>query len=431
MLLGHARGKVGDLVFSRSNGQQVVRARAAVVKNPQTESQMIQRVILNTVAQAYSRMQAITDHSFEGVQQGQKTMSIFLRKNLQGLRTKIANEIASGGELANVVAFTPIGQNGFAANDFIVSQGSLPEIVLENTSANNFQVNIGGTTYGDVLTTLGLKRGDQLTFICTQGSSMVNTTFHYARVILDPKSADGTDAPLTTPLVANGAINLPSSRNEGDFSTLAVSDAGVLTFTLGLASAIQQSGAIIASRQKSDGSWMRSNATMQVKSGVLGFLLSMQDCLDALTDDAFGTENPLYLNNAGTANLASAGSASLIDQLQGQQVFINPASKLRVQSMSPNLGVIYEGNLEGASIVASTTVGETASYFDIYVPSVVSEITVSDSTKVSFEDRGVVNGRHVWRIKPNVSTATTVDFVITTAVDGINLLSASIIVQSA
>ena len=66
MLLGHARGKVGSLVFSRANGKQIVRSRAEVVKNPRTEQQMVQRIMLNTIAQAYSQMKAITDHSFQG-----------------------------------------------------------------------------------------------------------------------------------------------------------------------------------------------------------------------------------------------------------------------------------------------------------------------------------------------------------------------------
>ena len=86
MLLGHARGKVGSLVFSRANGKQIVRAKADVVANPQTEAQVIQRIMLNTVAQAYSKMASICDHSFQGVQKGAKSMSYFMKVNLNKLR---------------------------------------------------------------------------------------------------------------------------------------------------------------------------------------------------------------------------------------------------------------------------------------------------------------------------------------------------------
>ena len=170
MLLGHARGKVGDLVFSRVNGQQVIRARAAVVKNPMTESQMIQRIILNTIIQAYSRMTEICDHSFEGIPNGQKCMSAFMRKNLSMLRSHVANERADGKLFDEIYAFSPKGMNNFAMNAYIVASGSLPQVEIESVSALNgakIAITAAGATptYEEVITSLGLQRGDQLTFI--------------------------------------------------------------------------------------------------------------------------------------------------------------------------------------------------------------------------------------------------------------------------
>ena len=79
-----------------------MRSRAEVVKNPQTEKQMVQRIILNTIAQAYSRMSPITDHSFEGIQTGQASMSFFMHRNMDSLRQKVANEIQAGGDFWNL-----------------------------------------------------------------------------------------------------------------------------------------------------------------------------------------------------------------------------------------------------------------------------------------------------------------------------------------
>lgn len=308
MLLGHARGKVGDLVFSRSNGQQVIRARAAVVKNPQTEKQMIQRIILNTVSQAYSRMSAITDHSFEGVQQGQKSMSFFMRKNLDMMRTRISEEVASGGELANVREFAPIGTNYFVPNAYIVASGSLPTVDVTRVSGTIKSIAISGNTYGDVIASLNLQRGDQLTFVCLGGNTIDKQSFAYARVILDPRNENDEALPLTTTFAADGAVVSPNPRNEGSFTTLSFAESA-LSFGLLPASQIMLGVGVIVSRQTSDGSWKRSNTQLATfEQDVLLNGYSMQDCLDIFAAGGFDTENYLYLNNAGKSNTAAAAT---------------------------------------------------------------------------------------------------------------------------
>lgn len=321
MLLGQARGKVGDLVFSRSNGQQVTRARAAVVKNPQTETQMIQRIILNTVAQAYSRMSAITDHSFEGIQAGQPSMSYFMSKNLNSLRSKLAEEIADGYDLGSIYAFTPVSTNQYAANRYIVAKGTLPEVPATFGPQNVGRVVVAGSTYADIINAFGLQRGDQLTFVATQGASGANTTFHFARVILSPTNADGSEAPLDTPFLAGDTINLPSPRNEGQFATLQWTD-GNIDFNF---SAKPISGvAVIVSRQSSNGTWLRSNATLEMSdAAVAGFQLSMQECLDMFATGGVETLNSRYLNNSGASRLAGAGSGTFtVTDLTGAPVTI-------------------------------------------------------------------------------------------------------------
>lgn len=311
MLLGHARGKVGDIVFSRANGQQIARARAAVVKNPRTEKQMIQRIILNTVAQAYSKMSAITDHSFEGVQQGQKSMSMFLRKNMDLLRQRIAQEIASGGDLYNVFAFSPLQSNAYASNSFIVSKGSLPEVATSFKSSTLAVIDLSANTYAAVLDQYGLERGDQLTFIVTDGATADSQSFHYARVILDPVAADGSELSLDTALVSNGEIANPNPRNEGEFNDVAFGD-GALTFNF---SQRPMSGAaVIVSRQKSNGEWLRSNATLEVNDiAIAGFQLSMGECLDLFEAGGIDSLSDLYLNNAGKGKVASHVDSVSVD----------------------------------------------------------------------------------------------------------------------
>lgn len=321
MLLGHARGKVGDLVFSRSNGQQVVRARAAVVKNPKTEAQTIQRTILNTVAQAYSKMQPIVDHSFEGIPEGQKTMSAFMRANLDAVRAKIAQAVANNWDYDSIYAFVPIGTNKFAPNDFIVSRGSLPSVVVAIPSANTTTAELGGTTYGDIISALGLKRGDQLTFLnikATRSLDSQDSTFEYARVILDPQNADGSAADLSTPLLADGAINLPSPRNTGQLTDLAIAQDGTLTFNIAGNQRITLAAAVIVSRQNTTGEWQRSTTQLVTNDdNIGGFVNSLQYALDYAEQNSLASLSDLYLNNAGTGSLPNSGEGLNIELVVG------------------------------------------------------------------------------------------------------------------
>lgn len=313
MLLGHARGKVGDLVFSRTNGQQVVRARASVVKNPQTEAQMIQRILLNTVIQAYSRMSEICDHSFEGIPVGQQSMGVFMRRNLAQLRQYVADGVnVLGYTFDDLYAFAPLGTNEFTMNPFIISAGSLPSVTITDISAlNGAKVAItaaGATlTYEDVITSLGLQRGDQLTFISQEAWTDRRAAFNYARVILDPRDANGAALPLTTAFLNGSAINMPNPRNEGAEITYAYAN-GSLSFNR--SDNAQFGAAVIVSRQKSDGSWLRSNTAITLVDGVAQLVnsRSLQECLDLFTAGSIDTVNPLYLNNARRLTGASTGA---------------------------------------------------------------------------------------------------------------------------
>lgn len=340
MLLGHARGKVGSLVFSRANGKQITRARAEVVKNPQTESQMVQRIILNTIAQAYSKVSEIADHSFEGIQAGQESMSYFMKRNLAALRTKL---IEVGDFDAAEPEFTPIGMNFLATNTYEIAKGSLPEINLEEVAADGGLVAIGGNTYQDVINALGLQRGDQLTFMCLTGLSANNQRMIYSRVILDPREDDGSAAALSTQFINNGTIVKPSPKNENYGITLSLEGTDL---RFGQRSGVT-AAALIVSRQRTDGVWLRSNSKF-VESQDGGFGWSMQQALDALKNGGLDLENPRFLNNAGNT------SANFSPAPEGETV------QVTVSSSDSNKGTASGGGnfrIGAQATVTATPVG--------------------------------------------------------------------------
>lgn len=308
LFLGFGRGKVGDVVFYRSNGEQITRSLNRNPKNPRSESQLLQRIIMGTVMQAYSKMKSITDHSFEGVQPGAATMAEFLRLNVDNLRARVSAEIEQGSALEEIWAFTPMGTSQFAPNEYIVSRGTLPQVpcLIETTTAKI--TDITENTYQAIINQYGLQRGDQLTFMWSQGSNPSNTEFYFCRVILDPRNPDGSEASLASPFVAAGnQVNLPNPRNEGQFGTLTYSESAI---HFGFNQQLITSAGIIVSR-KVNGSWLRSSCTLGWASvNVAMSWPSIGECIALVSEGDITTVGQRYLNNAGRGRTAVQGSSS-------------------------------------------------------------------------------------------------------------------------
>lgn len=119
MLLGHARGKVGDLVFARAYGKQVVRAKAQSVANPKTIGQNTQRAILATIAKDAALLTPIVDHSFANVKYGAESVRHFRKINMGILRNMLLSAVGVNYNL------TAKGANA-VPNALKISEGSLP-----------------------------------------------------------------------------------------------------------------------------------------------------------------------------------------------------------------------------------------------------------------------------------------------------------------
>ena len=309
MLLGHARGKVGSLVFSRQNGKQVTRAKAETVRNPQTEKQIVQRIILNTISQAYSRMAAITDHSFEGKSNPSENMAAFMKRNMNELRSKISRAVDAGSYFEEITNFAPIGTSNFVYNPLVISMGALPKIpVISVTSGTGAKTGaVTANTYQAVIDAFGLQRGDQLTFVNIVEDAQGNKYFYYSRVILNPVDAEGNNLPLSTAFINQGAIVSPSPKNEGQFAALNFDTTGI-TFAVG--NKTVKAAAVIVSREKGDGSYARSEATLVLDENAIDESVDMctlQNAIDKFQENGVGLDNSKYLNNASSKGSAATG----------------------------------------------------------------------------------------------------------------------------
>lgn len=79
-LLGGVKGKVGDIVLSKANGEQITRARNRYPKNPKTTKQAMQRMSFAALSTFYTAFEdEILNHSWQGIRYGGKSHNHFYK----------------------------------------------------------------------------------------------------------------------------------------------------------------------------------------------------------------------------------------------------------------------------------------------------------------------------------------------------------------
>ena len=272
------------------------------VKNPKTSAQTLQRVLVKVVALAYAMMKAICNHSFEGVTNGFQCMNKFKKVNLRYLRERAATLQSLGQSLNQFYNFMPLQSEKWAPFAAIISQGHLPEVSvgIDAEGGHKAYVNTPSRTYADFVNSWGLQRGDQVTFVTVQkrqGKYEVN----YARLILNPRNADGSGAPMTTEIVdSQGEFPCSNWKNQLNFSTFEF-DTDHFNFVLGRGGDVVAAG-IIVSRKDKSGGWFRSNCQLVLNEAGLGSdLCSLAEAVDkSYATYDIDMESEFYLNNAAT-----------------------------------------------------------------------------------------------------------------------------------
>ena len=306
MLLGYARGSVGDLTFYRRNAQQITRARSRVVKNPKTLAQQMQRAIMRTAVGAYGVIKNICDHSYEGVAYGADSYAKFLKLNLDMLRSLAA----AGGE--NTKSFLPSGFNGLVAMPWVLSKGTIAWNGAQSVSfSGDLTFNFGTLTaesvdfitYEQLANVLGAREGDQITLIAFKKRTDIDESSCIepiiSRIILSPSSADGMDA-FVFGHDGKVAASVANPLNENaDAFTFSYQTGHLICKIPGTQQApfAAVGAAIICSRRAADGSWLRSPSVMVVNTTeqLGGYTLRQASMV---VSNEITTPSDWYLNNA-------------------------------------------------------------------------------------------------------------------------------------
>lgn len=237
LFLGMARGKVGSVVFSRLEGQQVSRAYNSQVANPKSVGQRIQRAVFATATRASKFMNSIVDHSFFGVKDGPKCVRRFVELN-----SKYLLQQYNAGEL---VGLNPKGVNMLMPSPYKVSTGNLgtlsvPKLTYGGTGgADDILLPVGGFALdsgfaegSDILASIGAKPGDQLSVVAIigkiNGDTPTETMLLKSRVVFSSTAAavthvDTDDTASLYPsffdpsIAYDGVIKFATHNNAGYF----------------------------------------------------------------------------------------------------------------------------------------------------------------------------------------------------------------------
>lgn len=326
---GLRKGSTKSLTYSVLDGMQITKDRVYDVKNPRTESQMRQRMLMTTVGAAYKMLKSIADHSFEGYSSGMQCMRQFNSRNLNRFKQAAA---AKGS-----VAFNEYKDGDINPLPFILASGSLPGFSYKLDDTSNLEI-VGEkegadfTTAEGIYAALGVQRNDLITFCTVIGEGATSNgvytykaeRFNIVRLYCDKS---GT--------VAKPADAFTISTNN-DQATIEMSNsANAITIKTGAA----DFGAVIQSR-KNDSGWLRSDAVMVVAEDVISGVKTANQ----LATYPVGTE--LILNNGPMAN---QGDAEAIETKPS----VNPLKYSLAKNSTAQIGIVNPNNETIACAVKS------------------------------------------------------------------------------
>lgn len=337
---GLRKGSTKSLTFSTLDGKQITKDRVYDVKNPRTENQMRQRMLMTTVGAAYKMLKSIADHSFEGYSSGMQCMRQFNSRNLNRFKQAAA---AKGS-----VAFNEYKDGDINPLPFILASGSLPGFIFSFDGESKLQIvgekeNADFATAEGIYAALGVQRNDLITFCTVIGEGSTSNgvysykaeRFNIVRLYCDKSGA-----------VSKPADAFTISTNNDQASISMSTAANALTIKTGAA----DFGAVIQSR-KNDSGWLRSDAVMIVAEDVISGVKTANQ----LATYPVGTE--LILNNGPMANQGNASAAEPQPGVSPLSYSIASGSTAQIGINNPNSEAVTCTVKNGQSFCTVTNAG--------------------------------------------------------------------------
>lgn len=374
---GLRKGSTKSLTFSTLDGKQITKDRVYDVKNPRTESQMRQRMLMTTVGAAYKMLKSIADHSFEGYSSGMQCMRQFNSRNLNRFKQAAA---AKGS-----VAFNEYKDGDINPLPFILASGSLPGFTYKLNDTSNLEI-VGEkegadfTTAEGIYAALGVQRNDLITFCTVIGERATNNgvytykaeRFNIVRLYCDKSGS------VTKPA---DAFTISTNNDQASISMSTATNA--ITIKTGAT----DFGAVIQSR-KNDNGWLRSDAVMIVADEVISGVKTANQ----LATYPVGTE--LILNNGPMANQGDAEATEPKPGVNPLSLTVENSGTAQINISNPNSETVTctvkSGNeycsVTNTGLITNTNSGEYNQTATIEVTIGTAKFTVTATLKGAKDD---------------------------------------------
>jgi len=394
-----ATGKIGNKTYYQWGGMTIGRM-IVTPKNPKTDAQTLQRILVKVVGMVYALLKFICNHSFEGYSNGLKCAQRFRSVNLRYLRERATTLQNTGQSLSQFYQFTPLQSDLRTPFAAIISQGHLPEVsvAIDAEGGHKAYVNTPGRTYADFIQAWGLQRGDQLTFVTVQkreGKYEANV----ARIVLNPRNADGSGAPMTTEIVnSEGKFPCNNWKNHLNFSYFQF-DTNHFDFVLGRGGDVVAAG-IIVSRKDKGSTWFRSNCQLVLNEAGFGSdLCSLAAAVEkSYTASNVDMEAEYYLNNSGgggtgtTSDINPSGGSGGVTP--GEPVY-NTTATINGTSQNISGGSVTATAPVTSVVVTGTNLGDVAFTAKVDGTGDAINPTSHDANGASFTGLNVQAGHHL------------------------------------
>lgn len=374
---GLRKGSTKSLTFSTLDGKQITKDRVYDVKNPRTESQMRQRMLMTTVGAAYKMLKSIADHSFEGYSSGMQCMRQFNSRNLNRFKQAAA---AKGS-----VAFNEYKDGDINPLPFILASGSLPGFTYKLDATSNLEI-VGEkegadfTTAEGIYAALGVQRNDLITFCTVIGEGATNNgvytykaeRFNIVRLYCDKSGS-----------VTKPADAFTISTNNDQASISMSTTANAITIKTG----VTDFGAVIQSR-KNDNGWLRSDAVMIVADDVISGVKTANQ----LATYPVGTE--LILNNGPMANQGDAEATEPKPGVNPLSLTVENSGTAQINISNPNNETVtctvksanQYCSVTNTGLITNTNSGELDQTATIEVAIGTAKFTVTATLKGTKDD---------------------------------------------
>ena len=187
-IISKISGSAGNLSFSRTGGQTVIRERVTHIRNPRSNAQMQTRTKWGNIIAMYKGIRPLLNYGFENRPKNLSDYNMFVKLNMQRPAVYLTKQQVAGG--------------GCVACAYQITQGSLPAIVLTGTgNGTKTDIYLGSLTISGTTTVAQFsqavvennadyKYGDQISFFRIQQKTNEETGIPYcqfsaSKVVLD------------------------------------------------------------------------------------------------------------------------------------------------------------------------------------------------------------------------------------------------------